>query len=216
MAVGGWPSAAGMSVSRWEMVDALFSRPGMGSGHQRPRCRTPLELVTVEDRAIGIGGPQGISRAGSWIRNRIALVLALVIADAHEQPVGPALVLGGITQATDVAPDRKERPLRGILGQVVITQDAEGHAVQARMARDHERLRRRLVALHRTSHEDLVHDLSLGGGPSGSRPPDGKGARQGLPFHLRGMVTTPHHGRRARVLRWSGSLRCGLRAGRSG
>ena len=131
------------------------------------RCSTesvseaPFELVTVEDRAVLVRGARGSEGLRREVRDPGPLALRLVIADPNEQAVRPALEPRWVTQATDVPPDIEDGPLRGILGQVAITQDAVGHAIQARMAHDHERLQRPLIAVRRLFDEVSVHAVLL-------------------------------------------------------
>ena len=92
-----------------------------------------LQLVAVLDRTVLVDGRgdvlrQGFDRTGSRL-----VPLGLRVAGVDQQAVRPAVELGRITQASDVAPDVEEGLLGGILGQVLVTKDAVGHAEQPRM-----------------------------------------------------------------------------------
>jgi len=100
----------------------------------RKVLETPAQLVTVDDDAEDV--------AGTWLgRCRNLAVghpsrhaLGFGVADSKEQSVGPALELARVAQAADVSPDIEEGLLRGVLGDVRVSQDALGHTEQTRMA----------------------------------------------------------------------------------
>ena len=82
-----------------------------------------LQLVTVGDDADRHRLPVGSSAGERSLAGRpLRLPLGLGVADPNEQAIGPALVLGRVTQAADVTPDVEERLLGRILGQ------AAGHS----------------------------------------------------------------------------------------
>ena len=74
-----------------------------------------------------------------------------------EQSVGPALVLGGVSQPRDVPPDVDEGLLRGILGKVRVTEHALRGPVEAWIVSHGERLEGSLIPALYPNDQFLVH-----------------------------------------------------------
>ena len=85
------------------------------------RSEAPLQLVPIGHTAIDI--------ACSWLGcgwqlgtgRPLPLAPGFGVADSDEQAIGPALVLGWVPEATDIAPDVEQRLLGGVLGQMEVT-----------------------------------------------------------------------------------------------
>ena len=93
----------------------------------------------------------------------VGLPPGLGVADSEEQAVGPALVLGRIPQATNIAPDVEQRLLGGVLGQMLVTKDAVGQSVQTGLVGHDQCLEGTLVAVLDPNHELLVHATASAG-----------------------------------------------------
>lgn len=85
-----------------------------------------LQLVPFDHRPELIGTVSDVLREDADLTDGRLLPPGLGIAGMHKQPVAPAIELGRIPQAADVAPDVEECLLRGIFGQVSVSQDAVG------------------------------------------------------------------------------------------
>jgi hypothetical protein len=100
---------------------------------------------------------EGVHHLCASVRQPVTLALGLGIADADEQSVGPAFVLRGIAQTMDIPPDIEECLLGGILREMAVPQDAESHAIQARMTGDQHGLQRPLVTVPCPYDEVVIH-----------------------------------------------------------
>jgi hypothetical protein len=93
----------------------------------------------------------------------------LRIARVHDEPMRPCLEPAGIAELAQVAPDADERPLRRIVGEVMVSQDGHGHATEAPGRLADERRERGVVTLLSPEHEFRVHGSPLGRGPQRRR-----------------------------------------------
>jgi len=81
------------------------------------------------------------------------------VAGIHEEPMGPGLEPIGIPEAREMAPRVEQRLLRGILGEVRVTQDPARHRVQGVTDAFDQAVKRLFVAAHRQLDE-LSHSLT--------------------------------------------------------
>ena len=92
------------------------------------------------------------------------------VAGVDEEPVGPGLEPVRIPQPGQVLPRVEQRPLRGILGQVRVTQDPPRDRMEVVAHAPDQSVERRFVAVHRPLDESPLH-------PSPLADPSGAGSR---------------------------------------
>ena len=92
------------------LLAVLVTLPSVAQGkdhtvvHRQP-LEGSLQLVTVGDATVGVRSPWLVCEREVVVRRPLRLLLGLRVAVPHEEPVGPALVLRGVTQSADLAPD---------------------------------------------------------------------------------------------------------------
>src|SRR4051794_27936736 len=90
------------------------------------------------------------------------------VTGVDEQPVQPGLEPVRIPQAGQVAPRVEQRPLRGVLGQVRVTQDPTRDRMELVAETSDQRVERLFVAVHRPLDELPLHHFPW------STPPEGR------------------------------------------
>ena len=122
-----------------------------------------LELVAVGDPAEGVrlvpADRVGVGVVGEQPDDRPAAPLAAGLRDAgpNDDPVGPGVEAVRVAQPRQLVPDRDQRLLQGILGEVVVAQDPVGGREQAAGRQAHQRLEGLLVATRRPRYEVTLH-----------------------------------------------------------
>jgi hypothetical protein len=83
----------------------------------------PFQLVAVDDRVEPTGLRRLVSRQDPEVRRPLPSPSALRVAGTHEEPVRPGVKARRVAELRQLPPDRDERLLRRILGEIHVPQD---------------------------------------------------------------------------------------------
>ena len=119
--------------------------------------KPPLELVTIKYRAEGIARDRFMRGRQGRVGEPLGRPLRLGVTGVNEDPVGPALELGRVTQPADVAPDVQVRLLGGVLGPGAVPQDAVRGPEEPRVVGGRQCVERSQVPCLHPEDELVVH-----------------------------------------------------------
>ena len=166
----------------------------------RQPAEAALQLVAVGDPPERVrlvpADRVGVGVVGEQPDDRPAAPLAAGLRDAgpDDDPVRPGVETVRVAQPRQLVPDRDQRLLQRILGEVVVAQDPVGGREQAAGRQAHQRLEGLLVATRRSRYEVTLHALPSPAGSVATRMGRSRsmGSRAGHLFNL-GRIR-PRHG----------------------
>ena len=89
-----------------------------------------LELVAVHDRQQAIRPGRPVDRQDSNVGRPCPATPGLGVAGMDDHLANPGFEAVRVAQGGKLAPDRDQRPLQGILGQIAVAQDPHGQRVR--------------------------------------------------------------------------------------
>ena len=118
-----------------------------------------IELVPGGDARCLVGDTVPGARKQPKVAAVTSFATRFGIAGIHEEPMGPGLEPIGIPEARKMAPRVEQCLLRGVLGEVRVTQDPARHRVQRVTDAFDQLVERLFVAAHRQLDE-LTHPIT--------------------------------------------------------
>lgn len=118
-----------------------------------------IELVPSDDSRCLIGDTVPAAGKQPKVAAMTSFATRFGVAGIHKEPMGPGLEPIGIPEAREMAPRVEQCLLRGVLGEVRVTQDPARHGVQGVTDAFDQLVERLFVAAHRLLDE-LPHSLT--------------------------------------------------------
>ena len=112
------------------------------------------------------------------VRHPVPGPATLGVAGAHEEPVRPGVKARRVAELGQVPPDREQRLLRRVLGEIGVAQDPVRHRMEPVAHGDGEAREGPFVTALCESHELGIHPTSFAVRRSGSRRSNGMGIGQ--------------------------------------
>jgi hypothetical protein len=137
----------------------------------RQAAEAALELVAIGDRPVLVGCWRDVGVLRQQLDRRAAATLATGLGDtgSHNQPVAPSVESLRIAQPWQFVPDRDQRLLDGVLGEVVIAEDPVGNGEQASADEPGEGIEGLSLAAPCAFHQVSLHRvISVDGGRKGT------------------------------------------------
>ena len=126
-----------------------------------------LELVAIDDRAQALARRRLVGRQEAEVRRPVAGPAGLGVAGAHEEPVRPGVKARRVAELGKVPPDREQRLLRRVLGEIGVAQDPVRHRVESVAGGDGEAREGLFVAALRPPDQLGIHVPHPPGRPVG-------------------------------------------------
>ena len=124
---------------------------------ERQTSESTLELVSVDDPAIVVGGDRDVGRAKVDLRDGTPPLPRHSVAFVHAQPIGPSLEARRVPELRQVPPHRERGLLGRVAGQLGVAEDAVRKLLQASVDAVGEPRERDLVTVLSTNHEVDIH-----------------------------------------------------------
>jgi hypothetical protein len=114
-------------------------------------------LVAILDRAEPVANHRVIDGQGADAGSETSGAMGLGIAGPHDEPIRPRIKALRVAKLGEVPPNRQQRLLSGVLGEVQITQDAVGQGMEPPTGGESKASERRFIALLGPDNELGIH-----------------------------------------------------------